>query len=117
MRKFLLSVLVVFAVVLLAAGCSSKKTQENLPDGDTDAADLDAIDVPDSDGQEPADGEPDEDSDADGEPVTEPEGTVSGSYMMPESADGRKAVLSECGEDSELASAVIKEGRYEIRYD
>ncbi|MBO4441066.1 hypothetical protein J5834_03015, partial [bacterium] len=117
MRKFLLSVLVVFAVVLLAAGCSSKKTQENLPDGDADAADLDAIDVPDSDGQEPADGEPDEDSDADGEPVTEPEGTVSGSYMMPESADGRKAVLSECGEDSELASAVIKEGRYEIRYD
>jgi len=120
MRRFLLSALAVFAVILLAAGCSSKKVTENLPDGDLDSSDLDAIEVQDQDGQEPdndSDIEPDADSENDEDPVTDPEGVVSGSYMMPDDANGKKAVLSECGEGAELASAVIKEGGYELKYD
>ncbi|MBR6244943.1 DUF1566 domain-containing protein [bacterium] len=125
MRRFFLAAFAVFAALLLAVGCSSKKTPENLPDGDLDSSDLDAIEVHDPDGQEPDAGETDADSaqdaDADSEndedSVHDPEGIVSGSYMMPDGADGKKAALFECGESEELASAEIKNGGYELKYD
>ena len=125
MRRFFLAAFAVFAALLLAVGCSSKKTPENLPDGDLDSSDLDAIEVHDPDGQEPDADETDADSaqdtDADSEndedSVHDPEGIVSGSYMMPDGADGKKAALFECGESEELASAEIKNGGYELKYD
>ena len=36
---------------------------------------------------------------------------------MPDGADGKKAALFECGESEELASAEIKNGGYELKYD